>query len=163
MVLRITVFAIIIFFGAAFEPWDVMQEYVSLPLSRTLAAVTEAVLSVFGSNVLRYGAELRDPVSGRAILVMGGCNGIEAILILFACITVYPSCVKAKVIGLISGFFAVQGFNVIRLISLYEINIFSTKAFDFAHRYLWQSLIMIDVLIFLMLWLRWEKSQCQRI
>jgi hypothetical protein len=40
------------------------------------------------------------------------------------------------------------------VISLFYLGQWNQRAFDFAHTYLWQALIMLDVLVF---WLYWVK------
>ena len=52
------------------------------------------------------------------------------------------------------GIAAVQAANLLRVISLYYLNLWNKEAFDFAHLYLWQALIMLDVLIVWLLWMR---------
>ena len=49
---------------------------------------------------------------------------------------------------------AVQGLNVVRVISLFYLGQWNTQVFNFAHEYLWQALIMLDVLIVWLLWIR---------
>ena len=49
--------------------------------------------------------------------------------------------------------------NVLRVLSLFYLNMWSKEAFDFAHLYLWQALIMLDVLI---VWLLWMRSVARR-
>ena len=57
-------------------------------------------------------------------------------------------------IVLVLGFLAVQGLNVVRVISLFYLGQWNTQVFNFAHEYLWQALIMLDVLIVWLLWIR---------
>ena len=52
------------------------------------------------------------------------------------------------------GFLAVQSLNVVRVISLFYLGQWSRPVFDFAHEYLWQALIMLDVLVVWLLWVR---------
>ena len=56
--------------------------------------------------------------------------------------------------GLAAGFVAVQGLNVVRVISLFYLGQWNTQVFNFAHEYLWQALIMLDVLVVWLLWVR---------
>jgi exosortase/archaeosortase family protein len=67
-----------------------------------------------------------------------------------------PSSWRQKLVGLLAGFVAVQAINVLRVISLFYLGQWSTTAFNFAHEYLWQALIMLDVLVFWLLWVRWS-------
>jgi exosortase/archaeosortase family protein len=49
---------------------------------------------------------------------------------------------------------AVQALNVVRVISLFYLGQWSVAAFEWAHYYLWQALIMLDVLVVWLLWIR---------
>jgi exosortase H (IPTLxxWG-CTERM-specific) len=93
-------------------------------------------------------------------MVSWGCSGADATFILVSAILVYPTSIRAKLLGVAVGFIAVQGLNVIRIITLYQLNIYSEQLFGFAHAYLWQGLLMLDVLVFLLLWLRWQRTHC---
>jgi exosortase/archaeosortase family protein len=48
----------------------------------------------------------------------------------------------------------VQAANILRVISLYYLGKWDKEVFDFAHLYLWQALIMLDVLVVWLLWIR---------
>lgn len=49
---------------------------------------------------------------------------------------------------------AVQGLNVVRVISLFYLGQWNTEWFRIAHEFLWQGLIMLDVLVVWLLWVR---------
>jgi exosortase/archaeosortase family protein len=64
------------------------------------------------------------------------------------------------------GLLTIQFFNLLRVISLFYLGQWNQVLFEWAHVYLWQALIMLDVLIFFLLWLRWlslspQSSQAQ--
>lgn len=44
--------------------------------------------------------------------------------------------------------------TMLRVISLFYLGQWNTQVFNFAHEYLWQALIMLDVLIVWLLWIR---------
>ena len=50
-------------------------------------------------------------------------------------------------IGLVAGVVAVQGLNIIRIISLFYLGQWNREVFEWAHLYVWQALIMLDVLV----------------
>ena len=56
--------------------------------------------------------------------------------------------------GIAAGCVAVQAANVLRVISLYYLGKWDKEVFDFAHLYLSQALIMLDVLAVWLLWIR---------
>ncbi len=44
--------------------------------------------------------------------------------------------------------------NIVRIISLFYLGQWNQDVFEWAHLYIWQALIMLDVLIVFLLWLR---------
>ena len=55
---------------------------------------------------------------------------------------------------MVLGFVAVQAINIVRVISLFYLGQWNMTAFNFAHEYLWQALIMLDVLVVWLVWVR---------
>ena len=160
MRLRLLVFVILLILGSVLGSLTAFQEAILGPLCTFQATASAWVMQVFGSSVVQTGNLLRDPDSKKAIAVLWACSGADATFILFAGIAIYPSCWRAKLKGVVGGFFAVQLMNILRIISLYYLNAANEALFRFAHLYLWQGLLMLDVLVFMLLWLRWERSQC---
>ena len=75
-------------------------------------------------------------------------------MILIAAMLAFPASWKHRVIGILAGLTAVQLLNIVRVVSLFYLGQWSMKAFDWAHFYLWPALIMLDVLIVWMIWIR---------
>ena len=46
-----------------------------------------------------------------------------------------------------------QALNVVRVISLFYLGQWNATAFEWAHLYAWQALIMLDVLIVWLIWI----------
>jgi exosortase H (IPTLxxWG-CTERM-specific) len=67
----------------------------------------------------------------------------------------YPAALRWKITGLVIGCLAIQALNLVRIVSLFYLVRWSVPAFEFAHLYLWQALIMLDVLLAWLVWLRW--------
>ncbi len=93
-------------------------------------------------------------LTGFGVSIEPGCNGIEACIVLFAAVIAFPSTLRHKLLGLVAGFAAVQALKVVRVISLFYLGQWNTAVFNFAHEFLWQGLIMLDVLIVWLLWVR---------
>ena len=132
-----------------------VQRMVVVPWTNFLAAASAALVHVFDSNVLAYGNVLQDMRSGRGISVEAGCNGVEACIMLAAAVFAYPADLRARMTGLLVGAVAIQLLNLVRIVSLFYLVQWSARAFEFAHLYLWQALIMLDVLLVWLVWLRW--------
>ena len=144
----------------------VVQQHVVLPWTALLARACVALVTLFDSTAAAAGKVLWNTVTGFGVSIEPGCNGIEACIVLFAAVMAFPAPWRHKLVGLAVGFVAVQGLNVVRVISLFYLGQWSTPVFNFAHEYLWQALIMLDVLIVWLLWVRagataeaWAKAQ----
>jgi exosortase H (IPTLxxWG-CTERM-specific) len=140
-----------VFFGAQLTPWG--QDYFVTPWTEGLAHFCAQLVAFFDDNAVATGKILRNRVNGFAVSIEAGCNGVEATLVLLAGVLAFPSTWKQKMWGLGVGFIAVQGLNVIRIISLFYIGQWNRTAFDWAHLYIWQALIMVDVLVVFLIWL----------
>jgi exosortase H (IPTLxxWG-CTERM-specific) len=132
-----------------------VQRALVLPWTEALARISVALITLFDSHALAYGKVIESTTNGFAVSIEAGCNGIEAALILIAAILAFRAPWKSKAIGIAGGLLAVQLLNIVRVITLFYLGQWSLKAFEWAHLYLWQALIMLDVLVVWLLWLRW--------
>jgi exosortase H (IPTLxxWG-CTERM-specific) len=139
-------------FAAELTPWA--QQYFVVPWTDALATISAWLLTLFDPNVAASGKVLRSTVNGFAVSIEAGCNGIEATIALVAAICAFPALWRDRLVGLGAGIAAVQGLNLVRVISLFYLGQWSMKAFDWAHLYVWQALIMLDVLVVWLVWVR---------
>jgi len=130
------------------------EKYVILPFTSMIADISVWIVQSFDDNVMATGNVLRDKVSGFGVRIERGCNGLEAVIILFAAIFAFPAPFKNKLIGFVAGFFAIQLLNLVRIISLYYLGQWNYTAFEWFHLYLWQALIILDALVVWLIWLR---------
>lgn len=145
-----------LFIGELTHP---IQQWVVTPWTSILASASAWALHFLDGNVASYGRVLHDVKTGIGVSIEAGCNGVEACLILVAALVAYPARWQSKVIGMVAGFVAVQSLNLVRIISLFYLAGWHKQVFEFAHLYLWQALIMLDVLIVWLLWIRWVARQ----
>ena len=80
-------------------------------------------------------------------------------IVLLAAIIAFPAPIIHKIKGLIIGFLAIQGINLIRVISLFYLGQWSQELFDWAHLYIWQALIMLDALLVFLIWIRYMPEE----
>ncbi len=130
------------------------EKYVILPFTSMIADISVWIVQAFDENVIATGNVIRDKVSGFGVRIERGCNGLEAVIILFSAIFAFPAPFKNKVIGFVAGFFAIQLLNLVRIISLYYLGQWNYTAFEWFHLYLWQALIILDALVVWLIWLR---------
>jgi exosortase H (IPTLxxWG-CTERM-specific) len=139
-------------FGLELTPWA--QQWFVIPWTNTLAAISAAIATQFDPHVLANGKVLQNTSNGFAVSIEAGCNGVEATIVLVAAIFAFPAPWKRKLIGLAIGIIAVQGLNIARVISLFYLGQWNFSVFEWAHLYIWQALIMLDVMIVWLLWVR---------
>ncbi len=132
-----------------------VQEAVVKPFTAVVAALAASVVQRFDPAVLAQGNLLVDPRGGFAVAIEAGCNGVEAMIVLAAAMLAMPKVPwRWRLGGILAGFLAIQGLNLVRIISLFYLGQWNRAAFDWAHLYLWQALIMLDVLVVFLIWLR---------
>jgi exosortase H (IPTLxxWG-CTERM-specific) len=122
--------------------------------SGRLAAASAHLIRLFGGVCVQNAAVLSNPARGFALEVRDGCNGVNVVILLWAAILAYPSGWKWKLIGLGGGVAAIQVLNLLRLVSLFYLGQYNHAAFEFAHLYLWETLIVIDAMVVFSLWSR---------
>ena len=147
-------FAIIVTALFAAELTPPAQNAVVIPWTEGLARLSAGLVTVFDPQVVSHGKVLQSTRNGFAVSIEAGCNGIEAALILIAGMLAFPAPWKHRLIGIAIGLLAVQALNVVRVVSLFYLGQWSQSAFEWAHLYLWQALIMLDVLIVWLIWVR---------
>jgi len=131
-----------------------VQRIVVLPWTDGLARASAALITVADAQVAASGKVLSSTANGFAVSIEPGCNGIEAALILIAAMLAFPAPWKHRMIGIAAGLAAVQALNVVRVITLFYLGQWSLQLFAWAHLYLWQALIMLDVLVVWLVWIR---------
>ena len=139
-------------FGAELTPWA--QKYFVVPWTDTLATISAWLVTVFDPHVAAAGKLLRSTATGFAVSIEAGCNGVEATIVLIAAMLAFPASWRRRLIGLAVGIVAVQGLNIVRVISLFYLGQWNFEVFEWAHLYVWQALIMLDVLIVWLVWVR---------
>jgi len=120
------------------------------PFTHGLAHVSAAVLNVFGEGVAVAGSV----IEGRAFAVdiKGGCNGVEAMMLLCAAIAAFDAPWRARVLGLIAGSAALTAFNIVRIVTLYVIGERWRQLFETFHLAAWQTIMFAVAATIFALW-----------
>ena len=136
-----------------------VQQQVILPWTSLIADISGWFMSFFDANVIASGKVISHGVNGFAVSIEPGCNGVEAMIVLLAAIGAFPAPWLYKLKGLMWGFLAIQGMNLLRIISLFYLGQWSRELFDWAHLYVWQALIMLDALVVFLIWIRYLPDE----
>ncbi len=141
-----------LFFGIELTPWA--QTWVVTPWTDAVARIATAAMHLVDPGVRASGNVISATTGSFAVSIEAGCNGVEATLVLVAAMLAFPATGRRRAAGITVGVVAVQGLNIVRVISLFYLGQWSLDAFEWAHLYVWQALIMLDVLIVWLLWVR---------
>jgi exosortase H (IPTLxxWG-CTERM-specific) len=136
-----------------------VQVAVIQPFTELLATLSTALILPFDSNVIAEGRVLRDAVSGFAVSIEAGCNGVEAAIVLVAGVLAFPARWQHKLVAIVLGFLFVQALNLVRIVSLFYLGQWHLPLFEWTHLYFWPVLIMLDVLVVFAIYLRWLGRQ----
>lgn len=136
------------------EMLNPVQAHVVVPFTSLLAKLSAAIVAPFDPNVIAYGKVLQFKDTGFAVSIEAGCNGVEATIVLIAAVLAFPATWKQRISAILIGFFAIQALNLVRIISLFYLGDWNLEVFSWVHLYLWPALIMLDVLIVFILYLR---------
>lgn len=163
--LRFTIlFIVIVVTLFALELFKPIQDAIILPFTGFLATISASIMKVFDKDVIAQADVIRSNANGVAVKIAAGCNGVEAVIVLFAAIFAFPSKFIHKIYGFILGFFGIQLLNIVRIISLFYLLQWDKTWFDWFHLYLWQALIIIDALVVWLIWLRYlPKNQPEEV
>ena len=116
-----------------------VQAHLIVPFTTGLAHASVWLMRLFDPAVVAQGDEIVDALHGGGIKIVAGCNGVEAVLILLSAV--------------------LHAVNLLRIISLYYLQRWNTVWFEWFHLYLWQALIILDALVFWLIWLRWLPAR----
>lgn len=141
------------------ELLPVGQRYFVQPLTAWLADASAFFIALFGRELSVQGDIIVDTATGFAAQIAAGCNGIEAMILLTAAIVAFPAPWRYKLWGVVIGSVAIQGLNLVRIVSLFFLGLWHKEAFEWAHLYIWQALIMLDTLLVWMVWIRYLPRQ----
>ena len=134
---------------------EVVRQAAIIPFTSGIASFCSWLVQLFDANVVAQGDVIRNSKTGLAIQIAPGCNGVEALIIMFSAIMAFPSSWLYKLKGIALGFLAIQGLNTIRIISLFYLLQWDKDWFEWFHLYLWQALIILDALVVWLIWLRY--------
>lgn len=139
-----------------------VQAYVIQPFTGMLAVISSALILPFDTDVIASGKILRDSITGFAVSIESGCNGVEAAIVLIAGVVAFPATFKQQSLAILIGFFAIQAMNILRIISLFYLGQWNITIFEWFHLYFWPILIMIDVLVVFAVYLHWLAKQAKQ-
>lgn len=151
----ISIFILVLTVLFGLEMLEPIHTTIIEPFTGFIATLSAWLITPFDDSVIAYGRVLRDGTDGFAVSIEAGCNGVEATIVLVAAVLAFPATWLQRLQAIALGFLAIQVANLLRIISLFYLGQWNINIFDWVHLYLWPVLIMLDVLVVFILYLRY--------
>jgi len=112
--------------------WLIKLTLPGLPLQHTVTAIRAPSMEL---NILR------------------GCDGVEAWLLLVTALLVFPMPWRRRWLGVAYGTLLIFSLNLVRIVSLFHIALKKPEWMEMAHGVIWQSVIVLAAVIFVLAWM----------
>lgn len=155
----VSVFLVVLLVLFGLEMLEPVHVLVVEPFTGFIASLSVWLITPFDDSVIAYGRVIRDGVDGFAVSIESGCNGVEATIVLVAAVLAFPASWRQRFLAIGWGFLAIQVANLLRIISLFYLGQWNMEVFSWIHLYLWPVLIMLDVLVVFIIYLRYIARQ----
>lgn len=140
----------LLLYGVVYLP--PVRDQIIAPFTDSLTVMAGRLITLFGGQAWVQGNVLSIP--GFSVRILDLCNGVEATLLLWTAMLAFPASWRHRLVGLLIGFLGVQLLNLIRIVSLVYLGVWKPEWFYWVHWYVWDALILVDVLLIFLLWLR---------
>jgi exosortase family protein XrtM len=85
--------------------------------------------------------------------IVRGCEGMEGMLLMISAICAFSISWSDKLKGILLGVAFIYAFNLLRIVGLYYLMTYNVSLFNFVHLYIGQSITIILVSVFFILWI----------
>ncbi len=85
--------------------------------------------------------------------IVRGCEGMEGMLLMISAMCAFSLAWTDKLKGIFCGIVFIYIFNLLRIIGLYYLMRYYATAFNFAHLFVGQSITIVLVSVFFILWI----------
>jgi exosortase H (IPTLxxWG-CTERM-specific) len=149
---KFAVLLVVFYFVVAWRP---INDAAVVPFTAGVARVSAAILRVLGEDVTVQGTEIHS--SRFAVNIENGCNGVETALLFGAAVLAFPAPWRRRLLGLLTGFAAIQAINLVRVVSLFWIGAHRPALFSSSHTVLWQSIVVLCGVLLFLVWATREQ------
>jgi exosortase H (IPTLxxWG-CTERM-specific) len=136
--LRFGVYLVLFYLLVAIRP---VNDHVIVPFTGGVARASGWLLNRAGEKVHVDGTVVSSERFG--VNIENGCNGVETALMLAAAILAFPAPIRARIVGFLAGFLAIELVNLVRVLSLFWIGVHRNSWFNSAHTLVWQSVVVL--------------------
>jgi len=136
---------------------ELVKQYVYNPLTTLIASQAAWILKVLGQKVYASGIIISG--EGFSVKILANCNAIFEIMLFLSAVISFPALLKEKLVGGVLGTILIYLLNLLRVVILFLIGVYSPQFFEGTHIYVAQSIFIVMVAIFWLFWAgRWVRT-----
>jgi len=147
------VLLVVFSFLLSLEP---VKHYFYNPVTTLIASQAAWILKVLGQKVYASGMTISG--EGFSVKILANCNAVFEITLFLSAVIAFPALLKDKLAGGVLGTILIYLLNLLRVVILFLIGVYSPQFFEGTHIYVAQSIFIVIVAIF---WLFWA-DKCVR-
>ena len=134
-----------------------IKHYFYDPFTSLIASQAAWILNTLGMKV--YASGIIVSGEGFSVKILANCNAIFEIMLFLSAVIAFPALLKEKLVGGILGSIFIYLLNLLRVIILFLIGVYSPQFFEETHIYVSQSIFIVMVAMFWLFWVgKWVRS-----
>jgi len=134
-----------------------IKQYFYDPFTSLIASQAAWILKALGLNV--YASDIIISGEGFSVKILANCNAIFEIMLFLSAVIAFPALLKEKLVGGILGSIFIYLLNLLRVVILFMIGVYSPQFFEETHIYVSQSIFIVMVAMFWLFWVgKWVRS-----
>lgn len=133
--------------------WKITEAILAVQFPSLIASLVGILLKSIGFSVHVTGPVIQ--LNSFAYKIIYHCTGVFLMAIYSSAVLAYPSTIKEKTIGILTGNPILFLTNIIRLVMLGIVGYKWPRYFQPSHEYLWQGIFVVFVIF---LWLIWKEK-----
>ena len=128
-----------------------VKQYFSNPITPFIASQSALILKTLGLNI-HHVNDIIVSGEGFGVQISGNCSPILVTVIFLSAVIAFPALLKEKVLGGVLGAVFIYFLNIFRIIFIFLVGVYAPQYFEEAHIYVSQTICMVMVAIFWLLW-----------
>lgn len=147
----VTVFAVVVLI----EVYPALAAWLA-PLNVAVAGLTAVLVDWLGMAVAWEASFLFHP-AGFGYEIGANCTGLVPALVIIVTVCCLPLGSNQRLLAIGLGILCTQSVNLLRLVVLFYVGVHYPSAFDLAHDWLGQGLIIVTTAAFIIFWIRTSR------
>jgi exosortase/archaeosortase family protein len=126
------------------------------PLTRGYTAAVSALLTLLGESHRVEGAVIISASYRQSLEIASVCTGYFVFWFYLGAVLAFPATWRSRLRAIVLGVLFIAGLNLVRIVSLYYLQVVAPALFDELHLVVWQCLSIVLISVF---WYGWASRR----